>query len=70
MLVANGSDKTYLRHASEHLGSNIGAIRMVAEIFREYFFVSVRSREARLYRYWRNGKYLTKILMGSGLLRK
>jgi len=48
VLVANGSDKTYLRHASEHLGSNIGAIRMVAEIFREYFFVSVRSREARL----------------------
>ena len=33
MLVANYSGKAELRHASEHLGSNIGTAWMVAEIF-------------------------------------
>jgi hypothetical protein len=56
VLVANGSDKTYLCHASKHLRSNIGTPWVVAKIFNEQFFVPVWSREARLYRNWRNGK--------------
>jgi hypothetical protein len=46
---------------------------VVAEIFDEQFFVPVRSREARLYRYWRNGKSPNRVsvnLMVRGLLRK
>jgi hypothetical protein len=35
MLVANDSDKAQLRHASDHLCSNIGTARMVTKIFNE-----------------------------------
>jgi hypothetical protein len=35
VLVANDADKAELRHASEHLGSNIGTAGVVAEIFGE-----------------------------------
>jgi hypothetical protein len=56
VLVANGSDKAQPQNASEHLGSNIGAVRMVAEIFSQLFFAPVRSRAARFNRYLRNGE--------------
>ncbi len=56
MLVARGDGKAELRHASEYLGSNIGTVRVVAQIFREQLFAPVRSREACLNRYLRNGE--------------
>ena len=56
MLVASDSDKAEFRHASEHLGSNIGTAWMVTEILSEQFFAPVRNREARLDRYLRNGE--------------
>ncbi len=62
MLVANGSDKAELRHASEHLGCNIRTARVVAEVFGEQFFAPVRSREARLDRYLRNGESPNRVL--------
>jgi hypothetical protein len=73
VLVANGGDKTHVRHTSKHLRSNIGTPWVVAEIFDEQFFVPVWSREVRLYRYWRNGKSLNEYLhypADRGLLRK
>ena len=73
MLVANNSDQAEFRDVSERLCSNIGTARMVAEIFRQQFFVPVRSREARLYGYQRNGKSLTEYLyylMARRLMRK
>ena len=73
VLVANGSNKAYLRHTSKHLRSNIGTRWVVAEIFDEQFFMPVWSREARLYRYWRNGKSTNRVsvnLMVRGFLRK
>lgn len=56
MLVANSSDRVELRHASQHLGSNIRTARVITEKFCKQFFVSVGSREARLDRYLWNGK--------------
>jgi len=35
MLVADGCDDADLPHAPKHPGSNIGTIRMVAQVFRE-----------------------------------
>jgi len=54
VLVASDNDKEESRHASEHLGSNIGATRVVTEIFSEQFFAPVRHHEARLDRYPRD----------------
>jgi hypothetical protein len=54
VLVANGSDKLEFRHASQHLGSNIRTLWVVAEVFRYQFFAPVRSGKARLDRYLRN----------------
>jgi hypothetical protein len=48
VLFANNSDKAYVHDASERLGCDIRTARVVTHEFREYFFVSVRSREARL----------------------
>jgi hypothetical protein len=56
VLIANGSDKVEFRHASEHLACNIRTARVVAEVLGEQFFATVRSREARLDRYLRNGE--------------
>lgn len=54
MLFASCSAKADVLHTSEHMGSNIGTARVVAEVFRELFFAAVRSRDARLDRYLRN----------------
>jgi hypothetical protein len=43
VLVANDSGKAEFRHASQHMGSNIGTTGVVAEVFREQFFAPVRS---------------------------
>jgi hypothetical protein len=56
VLVANSCDKGELPRASEHVGSNIRASRVIAEIFGEQFFVPVWSLNARLDRYLRNGE--------------
>jgi hypothetical protein len=63
VLVANDSDKAELRHASEHLGSNIRTARVVAKIFSKQFFAPVRSRVPRLDRYLRNGESPNRILV-------
>ena len=55
MLVAYGCNSADLFHAPEHLSSNVGTVRVIAEIFSEQFFAPVRSREARPNRYLRNG---------------
>jgi hypothetical protein len=54
VLAANGSDKVYFHHASEHLCCNIRTAWVIAEVFGEQLFAPVRSREARLDRYLRN----------------
>jgi hypothetical protein len=56
VFVADGCHGANLPHAPEHMGSNIGTLRLVAEIFGEKFFAPVRRREARLDRYLRNGE--------------
>ena len=56
MLVANGCHSADLFHATKHMGGNIGTARMVAQIFCQQLFASVRSCEAGLNRYLRNGK--------------
>jgi hypothetical protein len=63
VLVAHGSDKVELKHATEHLGGNIRAARAVAEIFSKLFFAPVRSSEVRLDRYLRNGESPNPILL-------
>jgi hypothetical protein len=56
VLVAHGCHDADFSHAAEHLSCNIGAVRVVAQIFSEKFFAAVRSREAGLYCYRRNGR--------------
>ena len=71
VLVTNDRDEAELRCVSEHAGSNVGTARVVAEIFSEYFFASVRSREARLDRHLRNGQSpIPNISRLTALLRK
>jgi hypothetical protein len=66
VLFANcGADADPL-HASERMGSNIGTVRVVAEIFRELFFTAVRSHHARLNRYLRKRESPNQMF---GLLR-
>jgi hypothetical protein len=54
VFLANDRGQAKVREASEHLGSNIGTVLVVAEVFSEQFFASVRSREPRLDGYPRN----------------
>jgi hypothetical protein len=54
VLLANNRGHAKVGEASQHLGSNIGAVFVVAEVFGEQFFAPVRSREARLNSYPRN----------------
>jgi hypothetical protein len=62
VLIANDRDKTEFPHASEGMRSYIGTARVVTEILGEQLFAPVRSHQARLYRYQRNGKSLTEYL--------
>ena len=55
MVVANHGHEAELRNATEHASTNIGTPRVVANVFRENFFATVWSRNARLNRYPRNG---------------
>jgi hypothetical protein len=65
VLVASGGHGADLSHAAECLGSNIGTIRVVAEIFNEQFFAPVWRREARFDRYLRNRESPTRMLLFS-----
>jgi hypothetical protein len=63
VLVADSRHNADLSDASERVGSNVGTARLVAQIFSKQFFVSVRSRQARLNRYLRNGESPNRILV-------
>ena len=58
MLFADRSVKAELDHASQITGSNVRTAGVVAEIFRESFFVAVRSCEPRFNGYPRRSKPL------------
>jgi hypothetical protein len=47
VFLANNRGQAKVSEASEHLGSNIGTVLVVAEVFGEQFFTSVWSRKAR-----------------------
>lgn len=57
VLVADGGHRADLSHEPEGMGRNVGTARLVAEILGEQFLAPVRSLEARLDRYSRNGEY-------------
>ncbi len=48
VLVANGRHRADFFQTSQHLGSNVGTARVVADIFRKQLFAPIRSGEARL----------------------
>jgi hypothetical protein len=56
VLVTNGCHGADLPYVPEHVGSNIGTVRVVAKILSKFFFAPVRSRATRLNRYLRNGE--------------
>jgi hypothetical protein len=73
VFVANRCHSAKLHHAPEHVGSNVGTARLVAQIFRELLFAAVRSHEARLDGHLRNAAPPTEYpyyLMVRGFLRK
>ena len=51
VLFADRGAKAELDHASQLTGGNVRTARVVAEIFREFFFVAVWSCKPRLYGY-------------------
>ncbi len=55
MFLADNRGQAKVREAAEYLGGNIRTALVVAEVFSEQFFASVRSRETRLNGYLRNG---------------
>jgi hypothetical protein len=63
MLVANHSGRVEFHHASEYLGSNIGAARMITEIFSEKFFPPVWSCKTRVNRHVWNREPLNKVVL-------
>jgi hypothetical protein len=56
VIIADGCAKAELHNNAEHMLCDIGTARIVAEIFREFFFVAFWSRKARLNRYPRHGE--------------
>jgi len=76
VLFANCGANADSPHASERMGSNIGTVRVVAEIFSELFFTAVRSHHARLNRDLRNRESpnqmfgLSRIIIGKRLSGK
>jgi len=50
VLIANGRHQAKFRDDAEHMRRNIGTARVVAEIFREFFFVALWRGKARLNR--------------------
>ena len=63
VFLANNGGQAKIREASEYLGSNIRAVLVIAEIFSEHFFASVRSREARFNGYPRDEEPPDSILV-------
>jgi hypothetical protein len=63
VLIADGCHSADLPHAPKCLSSDIGTVRVVAQIFGERLFAPIRSREARLYGYCRNGKSPDRIII-------
>lgn len=73
MLFADCSVKAELDHASQIAGGNVRAAGVVAEIFREFFFVAVGSGEPRVNGDPRRNKPLHEHLyyvLDCGVLRK
>ena len=58
VLFADRSVKPELDHASQITGGNVRTARVVAEVFREFFFAAVRSCEPRFNGYPRRSKPL------------
>jgi len=56
VFLANNRSQAKVREASERLGSNIGTVLVVTEVFSEHLFASVWSGEARFNGYPRNGE--------------
>jgi hypothetical protein len=56
VLVADCSVKAEFDRASQITGSNVRTARVIAEIFREFFFAAVWSCKPRLNRYPRHGE--------------
>ena len=48
MLVANYGHEAKLHNVPERTSSNVGAARVIAEIFRKFFFTAVWSCKTRL----------------------
>jgi hypothetical protein len=63
VFLANDRGQAKVGEASEHLGSDIRTVFVVADVFGEQFFASVRSREARFNGYSRNGESPNLILL-------
>jgi hypothetical protein len=63
VFLADNRGQAKVSEASEHLGSNIGTVLVVTEIFSEQFFASVWSGEARLDRYPRNRESPNRTLL-------
>jgi hypothetical protein len=55
VFITNDSGEAEFPHPPERLSGNIGTTREVTQIFGEQFFAPVRTGEARLDRYVRNG---------------
>lgn len=68
MLFAHCGANADSLHASERMGSDIGTVRVVAEIFRELFFTAIRSHHARLNRYLRNRESPNQMFGLSGMI--
>jgi hypothetical protein len=63
VLVADSCDNAEFPHAAEYVSSNMRTVRPITQILRKQFFPPVRSREARLDRYLRNGESPNRILI-------
>ena len=50
MLITDRRHQAKFRNDAQHMRSNIGTARVVAEIFREFFFVALWSGEFRINR--------------------
>jgi len=55
MIIADGCAEAELHNNAKKMRRNFGAARMVAEVFREFFFGALWSRQTRLNCYPRHG---------------
>lgn len=54
VLVANHGGRAKFNYDSEDMGGDVGTVRIVADVFREQIFATVRGNETGLDRYLRN----------------